>query len=258
MTAIKVDLNTEEMALLNRTPESTVLKWAYHTILPTDGSQFAIHAVKLWVHRLVDPIYEHVGSKTQGYTPYDADGRPVTSNEDAIGYTGQFFARIGGRDWTTRTGYSHFFNPGGWEEAYTELFDEESWDLWCSILAKVSEARIKAGEDPIIGTLDSFVEQVKEKVETPDAVDEVIAISVEEPIAACSVKENPEPVAKENPVVAEVVKLERFAATVTDLCERAIDSMMDADTHDKEVAIKQALRRAMVSTTELYLNTELM
>ena len=181
MTAITIDLTTEEVSLLNATPESTVLKWAYHSSLDHDGSPMAFKAIKANIHAIVDPIHSCVAFPTDGYTPYDADGRPMTSNEDAIGYAAQFFGRKPhGRDWVTRKNGVHSYNPDGWDEAYTELFDESSWDLWLSIRAKVCEARIRAGLTPLYGTLPSYIEQIKEAMLTPDAVDEVIAISVEE------------------------------------------------------------------------------
>ena len=198
MTAITIDLTAEEKALLNATPESQALKWAYHSILPMESDGFRFMSMKMWIHRLIDPIHAELDRPTDGYTPYNADGRPATSNEDAIGYTAQFFGRKPhGRDWVDRSHGQHRWIADGWEEAYDELFDERTWDLWCSIRAKVCEARIRAGLDPFPNTLPSYIEQIKEAMRTPepvvyeeihseegvltpDAVDEIIAISSEE------------------------------------------------------------------------------
>lgn len=181
MTAITIDLTAEEKALLNATPESQALKWAYHSILPMESDGFRFMSMKMWIHRLIDPIHAELDRPTDGYTPYNADGRPATSNEDAIGYTAQFFGRKPhGRNWVDRSHGQHRWIADGWEEAYTELFDERTWDLWCSIRAKITEARIRAGLDPFPNTLPIYIDKIKESMQTPDAVDEVIAISVEE------------------------------------------------------------------------------
>ena len=271
MTAVTVHLNNDEQAFLLKAGETTVLKWAYHTTLPIEGEEMPVHQIKANIHAIVDPIYEYVGSHTDGYTPYDADERPVTSNEDAIGYTGQFFHRISGRNWTTRTGRTHYYNEGGWEAAHDELFDTDSFDMWDAIVAKVCTARIEAGVAPLFGTHESFV-----KLATVDAIIE----PEDMPIAAQEVELPPEPVDTEATNMEElfarleaklselsktkkqpsdrapVAHIEQFAATVTDLCEKAIDSMMDANTTEQEAAVKQALQRAMLSTTELYLATK--
>ena len=61
------------------------------------------------------------------------------------------------------------------------------------------------------------------------------------------------PVPENNDRIVATNELARFEAAVTDMIETAIVNMAKADTTDKRTAIRQALHRAMMSTTELYL-----
>ena len=138
MTSAIIELTANEQRFLNSHPESTVLKWAYHSTLPIDEAM-PFGVIKRKIHRLVDPIYEHVAYKTKGYTPYHNGCPVIGNNEDAIGYAAQFFGRPPhGRDWVTRNGV-HRYNPNGWKLAFGELHDINTWYWWREILRKVEE-----------------------------------------------------------------------------------------------------------------------